>query len=149
LALAWDQTIRTASPEETEALAGELAAACAGRGVIALHGPLGAGKTCFARGLAAALGIDRPVTSPTFTIVNEYRGGRRPFIHIDLYRLGGPDEALAFGFEEYLETAGIVAVEWAERAAGLLPPETIHVHLSIAPDVRAHTVRIATPGPRP
>ena len=144
MAFAWDRMIRTASPEETEALAGDLAAACGGRGVIALHGSLGAGKTCFARGLAAALGVARPVTSPTFTIVNEYRGGHTPFVHIDLYRLGGPEEVLALGFEDILAAGGIVAIEWAERAAGLLPPETIHVHLSITPDPRSRAVRISS-----
>jgi tRNA threonylcarbamoyladenosine biosynthesis protein TsaE len=107
------------------------------RGVIALSGDLGSGKTCFVQGLAAALGIMQAVTSPTFTIVNEYRGSR-PLFHIDLYRLTNADEALALGLEEYFERDGVVAIEWAERAETLLPATTVRVRLEAAsnPDER-------------
>ena len=97
--------------------------------VIALHGELGSGKTCFVQGLAVALGIKQLVTSPTFTVINEYDGKKRLF-HMDLYRLNDPDEVLALGFEEYLEAGGIIAIEWPDRAADLLPDNTAHVHLA-------------------
>ena len=114
-------------------LAGIEAAAPGTRLVMALHGDLGGGKTCFVRGLARALGINQAVTSPTFTIVNEYRG-RRPLYHIDLYRLNGSEEVLSLGFEEYLEANGVIAVEWAERAEGLIPADAIHIHFEALPD---------------
>jgi tRNA threonylcarbamoyladenosine biosynthesis protein TsaE len=96
--------------------------------VVALHGNLGAGKTCFTQGLAQAAGVKEPVCSPTYTLISEYQG-TVPFHHIDLYRLGGPEEAYDLGLDEYLETAGITVIEWAERAAELLPPHTIHIRL--------------------
>jgi len=96
--------------------------------VIALHGNLGAGKTCFTQGLAQAAGVTEPVCSPTYTLISEYQG-TVPFHHIDLYRLGGPEEAYDLGLDEYLETDGITVIEWAERAAELIPPNAIHVRL--------------------
>lgn len=96
--------------------------------VIALHGNLGAGKTCFTQGLAQAAGVKEPVCSPTYTIISEYRG-TVPFHHIDLYRLGGPEEAFDLGLDEYLDAGGITVIEWAERAAELLLPDTIHIRI--------------------
>ena len=135
------RAVVTHSVEETWQVAGEVQALCAGQGVIALHGELGAGKTCFVQGLGRALGVARPVTSPTFTIVNEYRG-RVPLYHIDLYRLSGPDEVLALGFDDYLEAGGITAVEWPDRAEGLLPTDTLHVWLSLGDHPRERLIRI-------
>src|ERR1035437_1534068 len=94
--------IISCSPEETQALASALAAELKSGAVLALHGELGSGKTCFVQGLARALGVRQPVTSPTFTIVNEYRG-RCPLVHMDLYRIGDPDELLSIDFENYLD----------------------------------------------
>jgi tRNA threonylcarbamoyladenosine biosynthesis protein TsaE len=116
------------SPEETWAFARTLVASLPPRCVLALHGQLGAGKTCLVQGIARALGIDGVVNSPTYTIINEYAGSR-PLHHIDLYRVSGPREALALGLEEYFERDGITAIEWAERAADVLPPEAVHVFL--------------------
>ena|GEM_PF-382081 len=96
--------------------------------VLALHGNLGAGKTCFAQGLAQAAGVKEPVCSPTYTLISEYQGDI-PFHHIDLYRLGGPEEALDLGLDEYFESGGLTVIEWAERAAELLPPSTVHIRL--------------------
>lgn len=124
------RTVNTHSPEETWALAGELADTLAPGTVIALHGDLGAGKTCFIQGYAAALGIDEPVTSPTYTLIGEYEG-RLPLHHIDLYRLSGPEEALGLGLEEYFDAGGITAIEWAERADGLLPPDLLHIQIKV------------------
>jgi len=121
--------VETNSPEETWELAAELAAELGAGTVIALHGDLGAGKTCFIQGLAAALGIDEPITSPTYTLIGEYEG-RLPLHHIDLYRLSGPAEALGLGLEEYFDANGITAIEWAERAEGLLPPDLLHIRIA-------------------
>jgi tRNA threonylcarbamoyladenosine biosynthesis protein TsaE len=124
------RTVKTHSPEETWELAAELAEELEPGTVIALHGELGAGKTCFIQGYAAALNINEPVTSPTYTLISEYQG-RLPLHHIDLYRLSGPEEALGLGLEEYFDAGGITAVEWAERAEGLLPPNLLHVRIEV------------------
>jgi tRNA threonylcarbamoyladenosine biosynthesis protein TsaE len=127
------RTVQTHSPEETWALAAELANELPPGTVIALHGDLGAGKTCFIQGFAAALGIDEPITSPTYTIIGEYEG-RLPLHHIDLYRLSDPEEALGLGLEEYFDANGITAIEWAERAEGLLPPDLLHIRIEVDED---------------
>lgn len=117
----------------TAALAARLAATLLGGATVALHGDLGAGKTVFARGLARGLGVREPVTSPTFTIVQEYAGTALKLYHLDLYRLDGAAAALAFGIEDFLQDPGAVTViEWAERIAALLPPDTVHVTLAHA-----------------
>lgn len=108
------------SVEETEALGANLAQQLPGGTVIAFTGDLGAGKTAFVRGLAKGLGIDARVTSPTFTIVNEYDGGIRPLFHFDLYRLNDADELFDIGWEDYLVRGGICAVEWSERAEAMI-----------------------------
>ncbi len=104
---------------ETEALGQTIAHFLIPGTVIALFGELGAGKTALIQGIAAGLGIQEPVTSPTFTIVNEYHGGRLPLFHFDLYRLGGEDELYDIGWEDYLHRGGVCAVEWSERAPQL------------------------------
>lgn len=109
--------------------------------VIALHGNLGAGKTCFTQGLAQAAGVKEPVCSPTYTLISEYQG-TVPFHHIDLYRLGGPEEAYDLGLDEYLETDGITVIEWAERAAEMLPPHTIHIRLERGDDEQVRTIEV-------
>lgn len=89
--------------------------------VIALTGPLGAGKTHFVQGIAQGLGISQPVTSPTFTLVNEYDHPTRPLIHIDLYRLENPNEVLALGWEDLMTPEGVTVVEWADKFPHLFP----------------------------
>ena len=110
----------TNSPEETEALGAALAQRLTPGTVIAYRGDLGAGKTAFTRGLARGLGVTEQVTSPTYTIVNEYIGGRMPLFHFDMYRLGSSDELFDIGWEDYLERGGICAVEWSENVADAL-----------------------------
>ena len=132
------------SPSDTWTLARAIVEATHGGLVIALHGDLGSGKTCFVQGLAAALGIRRPITSPTFTVINEYRGSR-PLHHVDLYRLHSPDEALAIGFEDYLHSDGITAVEWAERAGDLIPSSAIHVRFELLPDSEMRQITVRWP----
>ena len=122
-------TYITNSPEETEALGRRLAARLAPGTVIAYTGDLGAGKTAFTRGLARGLGITEPVTSPTFTIVNEYESGRLPLFHFDLYRLGSPEELFDIGWEDYLDRGGVCAVEWSENAGDALEADCLRVDL--------------------
>ncbi len=110
----------TNSPAQTEAVGAALAAHLTPGTVIAYRGDLGAGKTAFTRGLARGLGVKERVTSPTYTIVNEYLGGRLPLFHFDMYRLGSEDELFDIGWEDYLERGGICAVEWSENVWGAM-----------------------------
>ena len=105
----------TNSPQETEAVGAALAAVLTPGTVIAYRGDLGAGKTAFTRGLARGLGYGEPVTSPTYTIVNEYLSGRLPLFHFDMYRLASADDLWDIGWEDYLERGGVCAVEWSEN----------------------------------
>ena len=107
----------TASPEQTEKLGSLLAQQLQPGDVIAFSGDLGAGKTAFTRGLARGLGITEPVTSPTYTIVNEYLSGRLPLFHFDMYRLTSSDELFDIGWEDYLLRGGVCAVEWSENVS--------------------------------
>ena len=119
----------THSREETEALGGRLASALAGGRVVAFTGDLGAGKTAFVSGMARSLGVEERVTSPTFTIVNEYEGGRLPLFHFDMYRLGDADELFHIGWEDYLARGGICAVEWSENVAEAIEPDAVRVSI--------------------
>ena len=105
----------TISPVETENIGAALARVLPAGTVIAYRGDLGAGKTAFTRGLARGLGYAEPVTSPTYTIVNEYLGGRLPLFHFDMYRLASADDLWDIGWEDYLDRGGICAVEWSEN----------------------------------
>ena len=105
----------TNSPEETEAIGSALGKIIAPGTVIAYRGDLGAGKTAFTRGLARGLGCSEIVTSPTYTIVNEYLGGRIPLFHFDMYRLRSSDDLFDIGWEDYLDRGGVCAVEWSEN----------------------------------
>lgn len=114
--------VSCAGPGDTESLAAGLAAELKAGDVLLLSGVLGAGKTCFVRGLARGLGHpEGGVLSPTFQLVRESRGGRLPLYHIDLYRLAGPGEVLGLGLEEYFDGDGVCAVEWPERLGPLAP----------------------------
>ena len=121
------------SEAETEDLGRRLAAVLPPGAVVAYRGGLGMGKTAFTRGLARGLGYEGRVTSPTFTIVNEYEGNL-PLFHFDMYRLGDEDELFDIGWEDYLNRGGVCAVEWSERITGALPPETITVTISRCPE---------------
>lgn len=120
--------METHSAEETRRAAASLKPLLKPGTVLALHGELGTGKTCFVQGLADALECSAPVTSPTFTLLNEYPAPV-PLYHADLYRLDDPREIERAGLLEYIDGDGVLAIEWAERAAGLLPDTTIHVRL--------------------
>ena len=107
----------TASPAETVAFAEQVGKRLHAGDVIAYFGDLGAGKTALTRGIAQGLGVTDLVTSPTYTIVNEYTGGRLPLFHFDMYRLGSSDELFDIGWEDYLQRGGVCAVEWSENVA--------------------------------
>jgi tRNA threonylcarbamoyladenosine biosynthesis protein TsaE len=124
------------SPEEMIALGAELAGELVSGTVLALEGGLGAGKTHFTKGVAAGLGCRGEVTSPTFTLAHEYRGGRVPLFHFDFYRMDTEDEVLRIGWDEYLDEAGIVVVEWPDKFPGLLPPGTIWLRFAMAGEGR-------------
>ena len=113
-------TVITKSPEQTELLGKKLAELLRPGDVIAYYGDLGAGKTAFTRGLAAGLGIREAVTSPTYTIENEYLSGRMPLFHFDMYRLSSSEELFDIGWEDYLARGGVCAVEWSENVADAL-----------------------------
>ena len=117
------------SEAETEAFGERLAAALSPGAVVAYRGGLGMGKTAFTRGLARGLGITERITSPTFTIVNEYQGGRLPLFHFDMYRLGSSDELYEIGWEDYLARGGVCAVEWSEIVADALEEDCIRVDI--------------------
>ena len=117
------------STQETEQFGEEIAKSLRGGDVLAFTGSLGMGKTAFTRGLARGLGCRGRVTSPTFTIVNEY-DGKTPLFHFDMYRLGSSDELFDIGWDDYLARGGVCAVEWSERVSDALPDNTIYVDIA-------------------
>lgn len=119
----------SANEQETEALGQELVRQMAPGSVVAFTGDLGAGKTAFVRGMARGLGVTQRVTSPTFTIVNEYEGGTLPLFHFDMYRLRSADELFDIGWEDFLRRGGICAVEWSENIQDALESDTIYVDI--------------------
>ena len=130
----------TNSPAETEAVGAALSRVLSPGTVIAYRGDLGAGKTAFTRGLARGLGVNDPVTSPTYTIVNEYLGGRMPLFHFDMYRLHSAEDLWDIGWEDYLERGGICAVEWSENVADAMEdPVTVTIE-KLGEDTRRITI---------
>ena len=119
---------------ETEDLGRRLAAALGPGAVVAYRGDLGMGKTAFTRGLARGLGYEGRVTSPTFTIVNEYEGEGLPLFHFDMYRLEGPEDLFDIGWEDYLDRGGVCAVEWSERVEEALPEDAVTVAIARCPE---------------
>lgn len=124
--------VSTASAEETRALAAHLAAAAQAGDRIALFGPLGAGKTVFAKGFAAGLGVRDVVNSPSFTLMAEY-AGRLPLFHQDLYRLAGADETLAGGLLDERQSEGVTLTEWAERLPASIDRDRLSVEIELLP----------------
>jgi len=132
----------TECEQETEALGERLAGRLEPGAVVAFTGDLGAGKTAFTRGLARGLGISGRVTSPTFTVVNEYEGGRLPLFHFDMYRLGSSDELFGIGWEDYLAREGVCAVEWSENVSDALEEGTIFVEIRRGASERQRIVTV-------
>ena len=133
-------TFLTNSPRETEAVGEALAKLLQPGTVVAYQGDLGAGKTAFTRGLARGLGYTEPVTSPTYTIVNEYLGGRLPLFHFDMYRLKSSDDLWAIGWEDYLERGGVCAVEWSENVADAMEEPVLVTIYKLGEDARRITI---------
>ena len=132
----------THSPAETEELGCRLGRTLGPGAVVAYFGGLGMGKTAFTRGLARGLGCRGRVTSPTFTIVNEYEGGRLPLFHFDMYRLGSADELFDIGWEDYLNRGGVCAVEWSENVAEAMETGTIRVSIRREGDENSRVIGI-------
>ena len=131
------------SPEDTEDIGARLAEQLEPGAVVAFTGDLGAGKTAFTRGLARGLGIPNRITSPTFTIVNEYEGGRLPLFHFDMYRLGSADELFDIGWEDYLRRGGVCAVEWSENIADALEEDAVRVDIRRGASDQERVITIA------
>ena len=131
------ESFETRSPDETRAFGAMLAQSLAEGDFIALDGELASGKTCFVQGLAAGLGYSGPVTSPTFTLLHLYEGGRLPVYHFDVYRLKAPEELENIGYEEYFYGDGVCVVEWSDLAADYLPKRRIRLMLERAPESEA------------
>ncbi len=119
----------SSSPLDTQNIAEEFSSSLKGGEVIAFIGGLGMGKTCFVKGLAKGLGYTGDVISPTFAIINEYRGGRLDLFHFDMYRVTGWDDLYSTGYFEYRDYGGVVAVEWSENIEGALESNTIRIKL--------------------
>ena len=132
----------THSAEQTEQLGRQLAAHLQPGDVLAYYGGLGAGKTAFTRGIAQGLGVHEPVTSPTYTIVNEYLSGRLPLFHFDMYRLHSAEELFEIGWEDYLNRGGVCAVEWSENVqeAFEAPVEVHFEYIPAEPEARRITI---------
>ena len=131
------EQVDTYSPEQTEAFGEHLAGAYPGCRVLALLGGLGAGKTALVRGLARGLGCRDAVASPTYAIVNEYRG-EHPLYHFDMYRITDSDALYDIGWEDYLAREGLCAVEWSENILDALPPGTLYVKLDKRSETHRH-----------
>ncbi len=116
------------SPDETQGFAADMAKSLKSGDVLCLYGDLGAGKTAFVQGLAKGLGIDEPITSPTFTIVNEYEG-RLPLYHFDVYRIADSDEMYEVGFDEYVYGEGVSVIEWPQLIADILPERRFDIEI--------------------
>ena len=138
------ETIQTHTPEQTRAAAAALGRRFASPVVLALHGELGSGKTCFVQGLADALGILEPVTSPTYTLIREY-SGRERLVHVDLYRVNSPAETYGLGLEDLLAEDAFIAIEWAEHAVDLLPRSTIRIRMFSGKDPGYREIQIEFP----
>lgn len=130
----------TSSPEETEELGLRLGKKLRGGEVIAYKGGLGMGKTCFTRGLAAGLGYEGEVTSPTFALINEYLGGRLPLYHFDMYRINSWEDLYSTGFFDYREMGGVIAAEWSENIENALAENTITVSFTALGDEKREII---------
>ena len=128
--------------EETNALGLKLAAEAKPGMVIGLTGDLGVGKTSLSKAIARGLGVTETITSPTFTIVKEYKSGRMPLYHFDVYRLTDPEELYELGYEEYFYGEGICLVEWADMVHEFLPEDTLHIEMCYGENENERIVRM-------
>ena len=134
---------------EMEALGEAIAAGLGPGSVLALVGGLGAGKTRFVKGLARGAGFQEEVTSPTFSLVHEYRGGRLPVFHFDLYRLKDDQELLGIGWDEFFDEPGVVIAEWADLFPELIPAGACWLHFEVLPEGGRRVRQLPIPAVRP
>lgn len=127
-------TVTTYSPEETIAFAEKVGRLLRGGDVVAYRGGLGAGKTTFTRGLSLGMGLGDDVTSPTFALVNEYRGEKISLIHFDMYRINGGEDLETTGFYDYMDEDTVIAVEWSENISDALPKDCIYIDIKRVDD---------------
>jgi len=133
---------KTLTKRETAELGRKLGGILKPGDIVCLNGDLGAGKTAFTKGIAEALGVEGYITSPTFTIVNEYHGFK-PLYHFDVYRIADPEEMYEIGFEEYLNGDGIVVIEWSDLISEIIPPRHVRVEIRKTPeDLNARLIRV-------
>lgn len=142
------EQMRWRTEEDTKAFAQQLAQDARPGQVIALRGDLGTGKTALTRFLAQALGVREHITSPTFTIVREYRSGRLRLYHFDVYRIEDPEEMFELGYEEYFYGDGLCVIEWADRIAELLPEDTLDIRLEYGSTPQERLVTVRRPAER-
>jgi tRNA threonylcarbamoyladenosine biosynthesis protein TsaE len=135
----------TRSEEETRAIGEAMGRGLQPGAVVCLEGPLGAGKTTLAQGLAVGLGVSEVVNSPTFTLMQEYVG-RLPVYHLDVYRLNGPEEAAALAIEEMIDSGGVLLIEWPDRIRSMLPADRLEIRLEPNGDTRR--LSVVARGPR-
>lgn len=132
--------VTTTSPEQTAAAGATLGSTLGAGDVVALYGELGSGKTCFIQGLVRGVGVTTPATSPTFVLINEYRG-HLPVHHVDAYRTGSLSELMELGLLDLMGGDGVTLIEWADRAEPLLPPRAVRVRLEgVGDEPRAITI---------
>ena len=134
------------SPARTRKLGSDLGRLAQAGDVILLTGDLGSGKTTLVQGISRGLGVKEPARSPTFVLVSEHHG-RLPLYHVDLYRIGGLEEALDAGIEECVEGEGVCVVEWADRVPAVFPEEHLSIHLELT-GLRTRRLKISARGPR-
>lgn len=137
------ETIKTNSPAETEFVAYNLAQKLPYGKVIAMFGDLGAGKTAFTRGFAKGMGIDSDVSSPTFALVNEYRGNGKTLYHFDMYRISGWDDLYSTGYFDYLDEGASLIIEWSENIEAVLPDDCIRVTINKTDDNNERIIEIS------
>lgn len=137
----------TAGPDVTRRLAAAVAELARPGDVVLLAGDLGAGKTAFSQGFGAALGVDDPITSPTFTLVNRYEG-RLPLHHLDVYRLDRLEEVSDLGLEEFLDEDGVVLIEWGDRITPVLPADYLEVRITLGDGDDDRALEFSPVGPR-
>ena len=123
------EVFETYSADETKELGRSISLEAKEGDVFCLNGDLGTGKTVFTKGFAEGMGISEPISSPTFTIVQEYHSGRKPFYHFDVYRIADPEEMYEIGFDEYLFGGGVCLIEWAELIKEILPENCVMISI--------------------
>jgi tRNA threonylcarbamoyladenosine biosynthesis protein TsaE len=138
---------RTKSADDTRALAAELSAFAKPRDLILLSGDVGTGKTAFTQGFGRALGIDEPITSPTFTLMRSYETARVPLLHVDVYRLDRMQEVIELGLFEMLDAGMVAVIEWGDVVAPVMPADFLHVDLDFDEDDDERVLRLRSVGP--